>query len=151
MRFLEKNRIAFQTKTYPVDESDLSARSVAQKLGIRIEQTVKTVVLKGNRSGIVVCLLQGHREVDFKRFIEFIPDTMIETVNPDRLLPLTGYVRGGVSPFGMIKAYPFFLDRQVLREEWISCSAGKRGLQIWMLGADLSTMTRATILDLSKA
>ncbi|HNR62640.1 MAG TPA: YbaK/EbsC family protein [Thermotogota bacterium] len=142
--------MAFETRVYTVDESDLSARSVAQKLGIRVEQTVKTIVLKGNRSGVFVCLLQGHREVDFKRLVTFLPDTMVDTVDPERLLSLTGYIRGGVSPFGMIKTFPFFLDRLVLREEWISCSAGKRGLQIWMLSADLSTLTGAAILDFSK-
>ncbi|HQC38659.1 MAG TPA: YbaK/EbsC family protein, partial [Thermotogota bacterium] len=67
--------MAFETRVYTVDESDLSARSVAQKLGIRVEQTVKTIVLKGNRSGVFVCLLQGHREVDFKRLVTFLPDT----------------------------------------------------------------------------
>jgi len=150
IRFLERHRVDFESRVYEVDESDLSAVSVAQKLGIRVEQTVKTIVLKGNRSGVFVCLLQGHRDVDIKRLASFVPDTMIGTVDAGRLLSLTGYVRGGVSPFGMTKTYPFFLDRPVLREEWISCSAGKKGIQIWMRSSDLAALTGATILDFSK-
>jgi Cys-tRNA(Pro)/Cys-tRNA(Cys) deacylase len=150
MRILDNSIIEYTIREYPVDESDLSAAYVARSIGVRAEQTVKTIVVKGDKTGIFVCLLQGHREIDFKKMMTFIPDRSIESVNQGKLLSLTGYVRGGVSPIGMTKRYPMFLDQRVLEEEWVSCSAGKRGLQLWLRSSDLATVISAKVTDLSK-
>jgi Cys-tRNA(Pro)/Cys-tRNA(Cys) deacylase len=150
MRILDISHIEYAVREYPINESDLSATYVARAIGIPAEQAVKTIVVKGEKTGIFVCLLQGHREIDFKKLMLYIPDRSIEAVNQNRLLSLTGYVRGGVSPIGMTKRYLMFLDEKVLVEEWISCSAGKRGLQLWLRSSDLKALTSARVICLSK-
>lgn len=149
-RILDGLGIEYEILEYEVDEHDLSAENVASKLGLSPSRTVKTIVLKGDRSGVFVCCLGGHREIDMKKLPEITGDGNIETVPSESLLTLTGYVRGGVSPLGMKKSFKILVDKGVLNEERVSMSAGKRGLQIWLRPTDLVCATNASVVSFSK-
>jgi len=149
-RILDGLGIEYEVLEYEVDESDLGAENVALKLGLSVSQTVKTIVLKGDRSGIFVCCLGGHREIDMKKLPEVTGDKNIETVPAERLLTLTGYVRGGVSPLGMKKNLRILIDSDVLNEDSVSMSAGKRGLQLWLRPLDLVSATEGQLASFSK-
>ncbi|MNI91426.1 Cys-tRNA(Pro)/Cys-tRNA(Cys) deacylase YbaK [compost metagenome] len=62
---------------------------------------------------------------------------------------LTGYIRGGVSPLGMKKKYPFYLNQSVVDVNPVSISAGRRGLQIFIAGADLVIASEAVLANIS--
>ena len=149
-RILDGLGIEYEVLEYEVDESDLGAVKVASELGLSASKTMKTIVLKGDRSGVFVCCLGGHREIDMKKHPEITGDRNIETVSSDRLLAITGYVRGGVSPLGMNKSFKIYIDGEVLSEERISMSAGKRGLQIWLRPTDLVVATKGNVASFSK-
>ena len=148
-RLLDQQKIAYELKTYEVDETDLSATTLAAKLGQNIKQLFKTLVLRGNASGIFVCVIPGDEEVDLKLAAKASENKNAEMVAMKELLPLTGYVRGGCSPLGMKKHYPVYIDQSCLGFDTILISAGKRGLQLKLNPTELVRITHATVCHLS--
>ena len=102
-RLLDKANIVYELIPYQVDESDLAATHVAEQLGENIEQVFKTLVLRGDKTGIFVCVIPGNMEVDLKAVAKISGNKSAEMIAMKELLPVTGYIRGGCSPIGMKK------------------------------------------------
>ena len=127
VRLLEKAGVTFETKEYPVDEEHLDARHVADGVGEDISLVFKTLVLKGERTGLFVCVIPGAEEVDLKKAARAAGDKKAEMLPMKELLPATGYIRGGCSPVGMKKPLPTFFHVTALDHPNIDLSAGPRG------------------------
>ena len=147
-RLLEAAGIKFELIPYEYSEDDLSAQSVAAELGEDIDLVFKTLVLRGDRNGIFVCVIPGDFELDLKLAAKISGNKSCEMVHVRELLPLTGYIRGGCSPIGMKKAYPTFIHESALLYDFIYISAGKRGLQLKLDPRDLIEYTSAGIYPL---
>nr|WP_319401355.1 Cys-tRNA(Pro) deacylase [uncultured Carboxylicivirga sp.] len=148
IRLLEKQKIKYDTVEYKVDESDLSAATVAAKLGQNVEQVFKTLVLRGDKSGIFVCVVPGDEEVDLKKAAKISGNKKAEMIHMKELLPLTGYIRGGCTPIGMKKPYPNYIHSTCQQFEFIYISAGQRGMQIKINSDDLISFAKMTIGEL---
>lgn len=144
-RILDKGRISYELKEYSVDESDLSAVTVAQKVGLSIEQVYKTLVARGDKTGIIVACIQGDHELHLKELATLSGNKKVEIVSLKEVQPLTGYIRGGVSPIGMKKNYPVFFDLAITKQEKVAVSAGLRGLQLFLSPTDLISVTNAKL------
>jgi len=144
-RILDKGRIPYELKEYTVDESDLSAVTVAQKVGISIEQVYKTLVARGDKTGVIVACIQGDHELQLKGLASLSGNKKVEVVSLKEVQPLTGYIRGGVSPIGMKKNFPVFIDVAVENLEKVAVSAGLRGLQLFLNPMDLIFITKAQL------
>lgn len=136
-RQLDTLGITYELIPYPVDEADLSARHVAASLGQNIDQVYKTLVLRGERTGLFVCVIPGAAELDLKLAAKAAGDKACQMVHVKELFPLTGYVRGGCSPLGMKKTFPTFVHEDCILWDYIYVSAGLRGLQIKISPQDL--------------
>ncbi len=147
-RLLEAAGIKFELIPYEYSEDDLSAQSVAAELGEDIDRVFKTLVLRGDRNGIFVCVIPGNFEVDLKLAAKISGNKSCEMVHVRELLGLTGYIRGGCSPIGMKKAYPTFIHESALLYDYIYISAGQRGLQFKLDPQDLIAYTSAGIYPL---
>lgn len=147
-RILDNLGIEYEIKTYDVDESDLSAVHVAQTAGLNIDTVFKTLVTRGDKTGIIMAVIGGDKEINLKSLAKASGNKSVEMISLKELLPLTGYVRGGCSPLGAKKDYPVFLDSRALTQEKISISAGLRGMQIILAPADLVRATNAKVADL---
>lgn len=130
MRLLDKEKIDYRVSQYPVDESDLSAVHAAEALGADIKQVYKTLVLQGKSGGYMVACIQGDAAIDLKKLAKIAGEKNVEMIKQKDLQGLTGYMRGGVSPLGMKKKYPTFLDETMFSQTEIYFSAGERGKQI---------------------
>ena len=148
MRLLTSAKIKFEVKEYEVDESDLSGQTLAKKISFPEEQVFKTLVLRGEKRGIIVCLVPVSSEINLKALAKTANDKKVEMILMKDLLPLTGYIRGGVSPIGQKKKYPTFVDSSALLFDVISISAGVRGCQILINPTRLINFTNATICDI---
>lgn len=137
-RFLDGLNIAYKVYEYEVDESDLSAESVAGKVNLPLEQVFKTLVARGDKTGVLMACIPGNAELDLKAMAPVSGNKKVEMVPVKEIQPLTGYIRGGVSPIGTKKHYPIFLDESALRFPFISISAGARGSQILVSPGDLT-------------
>lgn len=144
-RLLDKAGIPYDLIPYTVDESNLAAGHVAEELGENIEQVFKTLVLRGDKNGLFVCVIPGNFEVDLKVAAKISGNKNCDLIPMKELLPLTGYIRGGCSPIGMKKPYPTFIHESALLYDHIYISAGLRGLQLRISPQDLLDFTGAEI------
>ncbi|MBR4883449.1 MAG: Cys-tRNA(Pro) deacylase, partial [Bacteroidales bacterium] len=108
-RILDQKKISYELVPYEVDENDLAATHVAEQLGEDIEQVFKTLVLRGDKNGLLVCVIPGDKEVDLKKAAKLSGNKKVEMIAMKELLPLTGYIRGGCTPIGMKKPYPTWI------------------------------------------
>lgn len=149
-RLLDRAGIAYELVPYQVDEEHLAAVHVAEQLGEPIECVFKTLVLRGDRSGLFVCVVPGDHEVDLKAAARVSGNKKADLIPMKELLPATGYIRGGCSPIGMKKALPTFIHVSAAEHPFIYISAGVRGLQLKLAPQDLMAFVRATPADLSR-
>ncbi len=150
VRLLEAAGIDFATREYEVDENDLAAQHVADSLGEDINRVFKTLVLRGERTGLFVCVVPGSCVVDLKKAAVAAGDKKAEMIAMKELLPLTGYIRGGCSPVGMKKPYPTFFHTTATDFDAIYVSAGVRGLQLEIAPDALIAFVGAKVADLVK-
>lgn len=135
-RILDALGIRYQLRDYEVDEQDLSAESVARKVGLPPEQVFKTLVCRGDRSGVIFAVVPGDAQLDFKALARLSGDRGTEMAPLKEVQPLTGYIRGGVTVLGAKKEYPAYVDETMELFEVVSVSAGVRGTQILLAPAD---------------
>ncbi|MBQ4280202.1 MAG: Cys-tRNA(Pro) deacylase [Rikenellaceae bacterium] len=147
-RLLDRAGIAYELVPYEVDEEHLAATHVAEQLGEDIRQVFKTLVLRGDRRGIFVCVVPGDGEVDLKKAARVSGNKSAEMLHMKELLPATGYIRGGCSPIGMKKPLPTYIHESAAGFDHIYVSAGVRGLQLKLAPADLVRFCGATLCDL---
>jgi Cys-tRNA(Pro)/Cys-tRNA(Cys) deacylase len=133
-----------------VDEEDLSAESVAHKVGLPAEQVFKTLVCRGDRTGPLFAIVPAGAELDFKSLARMSGDRSVEMVPLREVQPLTGYLRGGVTVLGARKPFSAFADETIELFEVISVSAGIRGTQILLAPADYLRATHATAGPLTR-
>lgn len=148
MRLLDAAKIAYEAKEYPVDENDLSGSHAADLMGVDHGSVFKTLVLRGEKTGYMVCCIPVDGEVDLKKAARAAGDKKVEMLPMKELLPVTGYVRGGCSPIGMKKRFPTYLDQSAEKYEKIAVSAGMRGVQVILSPADLGRYVGAEMADL---
>ena len=135
-RILDNLGIAYQLREYAVDPDDLSAETVAGKIGLPAEQVFKTLVVRGDRGGVYLAVVPGNNEVDGKALARLTGDRKIELVPLKEVQQLTGYIRGGVTALGAKRDYPVFADETIELFDVISVSAGVRGTQVVLAPGD---------------
>ncbi|MCP9612621.1 Cys-tRNA(Pro) deacylase [Coprobacter tertius] len=149
-RLLDKAKIKYELESYVVDENNLAATHVAEQLGENIDQVFKTLVLRGDRNGIFVCVIPGDKEVDLKAAAKISGNKSAEMLAVKELLPVTGYIRGGCSPIGMKKHFPTYIHHTASDFEYIYISAGLRGLQLKLSPSDLIAYSGAEIGEIAE-
>lgn len=149
-RLLDEAGIYYELREYEVDPEDLSAETVAGKVGLPAEQVFKTLVVKGERVGICLAVIPGDTELDLKALAKLAGDRKMELVALKEVQPLTGYIRGGVTALAGKRDYPVFLDETAILFDFISISAGVRGTQILLKPDDYIRTTHATLGEIAK-
>lgn len=144
-RLLDAAGISYTLVPYEVDEEHLEASHVAEQLGEDLDRVFKTLVLRGDRNGLFVCVMPGSLEVDLRVAARISGNKNCAMIHVKELLPLTGYIRGGCSPVGMKKPLPTFIHESALLYDTIYISAGVRGLQLCLSPQDLINFVGAGI------
>lgn len=150
VRLLEEYGVSFELREYEVDPDDLSAETVAAKIGLPAEQVFKTLVVKGDRTGVSLAVIPGNTELDLKALAKLAGDRKMEVAPLKDVQPLTGYIRGGVTALACKKDYPVYVDETAILFDIISISAGVRGTQILLSGEDYIRIVKATIGEIGK-
>jgi Cys-tRNA(Pro)/Cys-tRNA(Cys) deacylase len=150
-RFLDSLRIDYKLLEYEIDESDLSAESVARKVNLPLEKVFKTLVARGDKTGVLMACIPGNAELDLKAMATVSGNKKVEMVPMKEIQQLTGYIRGGVSPIGTKKHYPIFLDESAMRFSSISISAGARGSQIFISPNNLIKTLNITVCKIGQS
>jgi Cys-tRNA(Pro)/Cys-tRNA(Cys) deacylase len=149
-RLLDTLGIRYELRDYDVDPEDLSAETVAAKVGMPPEQVFKTLVARGDRTGVLMAVVPGNGELDLKALARLSGDRKVDTVPLKELQPLTGYIRGGVTALGGKKEYPVFVDETLELFDVIAVSAGVRGTQLVLAPADYLRVTKGKVGPISR-
>ena len=150
-RLLDRAKIKYNLIPYEFDENDLAAQHVADSLGQDIAKVFKTLVLHGDKTGYVVCVIPGDMEVDLKALAKVSGNKKVEMIPMKDLLQVTGYIRGGCSPIGMKKRFPTYFHTTAMQQDVIYVSAGVRGLQIEIAPQDLIDFVQAAVAEVATA
>lgn len=148
IRLVQQANIPCREAFYEYDEKDLSGSHAADAIGMPQEQVFKTLVARGEKTGINVFCIPVCCELDLKKAAKAAGDKNMELVAVKELLALTGYIRGGCSPVGMKKKYPTFFDETCILWEEIAVSAGARGHQMILPPEKLAELVLADMADL---
>ena len=148
-RILDQMKISYELIEYTVDENNLGAAHIAEQLGQPIEQLFKTLVLRGDRNGLFVCVIPSAEEVDLKKAAKATGNKKCDLIPMKELLPTTGYIRGGCSPIGMKKFFTTVIHRSAEEKERIMFSGGKIGFQIEMALSELKKAIPFSLADIT--
>lgn len=151
VRLLERLGVRFRLRDYAVDLDDLSAETVATKVGLPPEQVFKTLVARGDRSGVLLAVVPGDSLLDLKALAILSGDRRVEVVALREVQPLTGYVRGGVTALACKKTYPVFVDETIELFDEVAVSAGVRGTQILLAPSEYLRVTAGKVGPLARA
>lgn len=148
VRLVEQAGIPCRECFYEFDEKDLNGNHAAAAIGMNPEQVFKTLVARGERTGINVFCIPVCCELDLKKAARAAGDKNMEMVHVQELLGLTGYIRGGCSPVGMKKKYPTHFDETCILWDEIAVSAGARGHQMLVPPEALAALVNAKLCDI---
>lgn len=148
MQILERAGAPYEVRTY--EEEALTAQEAALKLGMPLERVFKTLVVSGDRSGVLLACLPGSCELDLKALARVSGNKRAVLVPVAEIHRLTGYLRGGVSPAGSRRPYPLVLDESATEHDQIAVSAGMRGMQLLLSPQDLLRVTGATLAPIAE-
>ena len=149
-RILDTHKITYQIKEYKVDPDNLRADNVASKIGMPLDQVFKTLVARGDKTGVVMACIPGSGELDLKALAQASGNKRVEMVQLKEVQGLTGYIRGGVSPLGVKKPYPIYFDASITKWDVIAVSAGIRGAQLIVAPNDLVRAAGGTLVMISR-
>jgi len=144
-RILDQQHVPYELVSYEVDPNDLAAERAAEKLGLPYEQVFKTLVAKGDLSGICLAVIPANAWLDLKALSKISGNKKMETVPLKQVQALTGYIRGGVTALGCKKPYPVYLDISATQFDQIAVSAGKRGQMLLVSPATYQIAVQGTI------
>ena len=150
LRHLDAAKIPYETREYDVSDENYDGTLVAAKVNLPAEMIYKTLVLTGDKTKYLVCVIPVEKELDLKAVARATGNKSVAMLPQKELLPLTGHLRGGCSPIGMKKAFPTFLQEDAQNLERISVSAGVRGCQVILSVDALVTCTKAVFAALCR-
>ena len=149
VRLVQQANIPCKECFYEFDEKDLNGNHAAAAIGMPPEQVFKTLVARGEKTGINVFCIPVCCELNLKKAAKIAGDKNMEMVPVKELLNLTGYIRGGCSPVGMKKKYPTYMDETCILWDEIAVSAGARGHQMIVPPDDLANLVEARLADIT--
>ena len=149
-RLLDTLGIHYELRDYDPGDEHLTAEEVASRVGLPAEQVFKTLVARGDRTGVMLAVVPGDSALDLKALAKLTGDRKCDTVHLKEVTPLTGYVRGGVTALACKKEYPTLVDETVELFDVISVSAGARGTRILLAPAEYLRATKGRVGAIAK-
>jgi Cys-tRNA(Pro)/Cys-tRNA(Cys) deacylase len=150
-RILDGLGIGYTLREYEVDPDDLTAETVAAKIGLPPEQVFKTLVVRSDRGGVYLVVVPGNCELDLKALARITGDRKVEMLPLNQVQQLTGYIRGGVTALGCKRDYPVFVDETIELFDIVALSAGVRGTQMLLSPADYLRAVNGAVGAIARA
>jgi Cys-tRNA(Pro)/Cys-tRNA(Cys) deacylase len=145
-RVLDGKKVRYEVLVFAAE--DFTADEAAVKLGVPPEDVFKTLVARGDRTGPLAAVVPAPARLSLKKLARASGNRTVAMIPVEDLEKLTGYVKGGCSPFGMRKALPLFVHESARGRARFVCSAGRRGVQLAMAGDDFLAASGAAAADL---
>jgi Cys-tRNA(Pro)/Cys-tRNA(Cys) deacylase len=143
IRLLQQKTITFDAVNYVYDSENLNVAKIAEDNNLALEQIYKTLVLEGDKTGIVVALVAGNQTLSLKKIASISNNKKVAMLAVKDLQKYTGYIRGGCSPIGMKKQYPVYISEEAKNLEKLYINAGTRGILVGVAPNDLYDLAQA--------
>ncbi len=151
MRMLDKAKIKYEAVEYEADGvGENFGEKIAEITGIPPAKSFKTLVARGDKTGVMVACVPVNGEVDLKKLAAASGNKKVEMIHVKELLGLTGYIRGGVSPIGMKKKYPTYINETAKDFDTIAISGGVCGITLLLSPDDVQEVTGCGFWDILK-
>jgi len=145
-RVLDARKTRYEVLVFAAE--DFTAEEASAKLGVPAEDVFKTLVARGDRTGPLAAVIPGPSRLSLRKLARVSGNRTVSMIAVDDMEKLTGYVKGGCSPFGMRKALPLYVHETAKGRVRLVCSAGRRGVQVSMAGDDFLAASGAEPADL---
>ena len=146
---LQRAGVAFTVHTYDYQAgAERIGLQAAEALGADPRGVLKTLMTEVDGKPVVV-VLASDREVSMKKLAAAVGGRSAQMMKPSDAERITGYVVGGISPFGQKRAYPTVMDEAALIEELVFLNGGQRGLQVRLKPADAVAALKAIAAPVS--
>ncbi|WP_213609605.1 Cys-tRNA(Pro) deacylase [Pseudoalteromonas sp.] len=142
---LKKCAIKFDILSYEHDINNTNyGLEAVEKLNLNSAQVFKTLVLETSEQQLIVAVTPVTQQVNLKQLAKLCAVKKVMMADPQKVQASTGYILGGVSPFGQKKRLKTYIHSSALEFKAIYVSAGKRGLEVTLTTEDLARLTQAT-------
>ena len=148
VRIVETHGCEYVLHSYACKEA-VDGVTVAQMVGVEPERVYKTLVTQGKSGAYFVFVVPVEAELDLKKAARSVDEKAVAMIPVKDINKVTGYVRGGCSPFGMKKLYTTRIDESAILQEKILVSAGRIGQQIEIAPDDIVTVVGAEYADIT--
>ncbi|MGB5423242.1 MAG: aminoacyl-tRNA deacylase [Desulfobacterales bacterium] len=148
IQYLNRNDVSFELVKYEHEEK--GAEFAARATGFPLDRTVKTLVVDLGRRNYCLALLPGDRQLDLKQLAQVFAvkrAAMADTATAERL---TGYLVGGISPFGTKQALPSVMEKRIREYAEVLINAGQRGVMLKMAPEDIVKALGCRLESISK-
>jgi Cys-tRNA(Pro)/Cys-tRNA(Cys) deacylase len=146
--YLQKKKIPYEIVKYEHEEK--GAEFAAKATGYPLERTVKTLVVELDRKDYCLALLPGHRQLDLKKLASFLGIKRTAMVDSKTAERLTGYLVGGISPFGTQQRLGAVMENSILNHEEVLINAGQRGVMLKMAPGDIVAALACKLLSIAR-
>ena len=148
MRMLDRAKISYGVINYDCGDF-IDGVHVAEKTGAPVEQSFKTLVMRGKSGQYYVCVLPVAAEVDLKKAARMMEEKSLEMLHVKDINKVTGYVRGGCSPLGMKKLFPTVIHESAREYDRIYISGGRIGTTSVVAPEPVAELTGAKFADIT--
>ena len=137
IRVLRAAGVAYTGHPYDYEEKGGTTVS-ARELGVDEHSVVKTLVMEDDRKRPLIVLMHGDREVSTKELARAIGAKSVTPCSPEEAHRHSGYVVGGISPFGTRRPMPIYMEGTILDLPKIHINGGRRGFLVGICPGDVA-------------
>ncbi len=147
IQFLKQRKIGFEVVRY--DHEEKGAAFAARASGFPLQKTVKTLVVDAGRNQRTLVLMPGDRQLSMKRLARVLGVKRAAMADSRTAERLTGYLVGGISPFGTRQKLPVVMEESILKFDEILINAGQRGTMLKISPQVIPTALDCTVADVA--
>jgi Cys-tRNA(Pro) deacylase len=129
VRFLTTHAIPFEPLFYKYEEHGGTGRA-SSELHVPEHAVIKTLVFETDARKPLLVLMHGDCEVSTKQLARILDVKHVSPCDPATAHRHTGYMVGGISPFGTRSALPIYVEATILSLPTIYINGGKRGFLV---------------------
>ena len=150
IEYVKSTGTAYKVHEFESSQSHGYGAEAANALGLPAERVFKTLVVKLDAERLVVAMLPINRELNLKLLAAAAHGKRAVMASAREAERVTGYVLGGISPFGQRQTLATVLDASALEHATIFVSGGRRGLELELSGSDLQSLCHSKVASITR-
>jgi len=147
-RLLDELGVSYERHLFPYDKKT-GARGAARELGVAKEVVIKSLVFETSDGDPFMVLMDSAHEVSTKAMARRLDVKSVQPCGPGRAQSLTGYLIGGISPFGARRPLPVYIEGSLLAHDTVYINVGHRGFLVSLPPGEIRRVVDAEPVDVA--